>query len=1015
MKKIKFDNKKWMKYGLVLLCMCIVVVQVVKLDQWDEEWATAQIAKEKVAQIEAEKETMEAEGENEVQAGVQIQEKELLTDDFIEKSSLLKSEEDNQAKEEKESGIKVFGSAREIVRERPVLAGESLWSIAEDIYGDPYKWVYIYESNRKLLRNNPSSIHEGQYLVLPNDRTTIYSDLDYCYLNTIENISSWDGITEYIDPDCSYRIQNTLFYYTSPEGEGEQFMICYPKLISFNGKDVTRVNEGIRECAMMYADSMLINRSEEFENDLRTNEMFDINWVRSNVNYVITYLDEDTISVVFQDNLFEGSIYGENYDLRTYVADINTGIRYENEDLWKNLNDGKLAEIIQADLISQQDADSQDFFEETVTVELINNALQTNGYVERSFIDTFLTEDGVGFAMSYRVSQEKGDDYSFMRGRTKTILEREVIAPYRADCVFWERMDEAQNNRNYKEHKRISSQPSDTYSQIELICDKAAKYEYTASVFSDWSSDVYYTIDDLNQDGKLELILAAQEDGMLFTFYNMYEVNWKSTDLYSKQGVPYDYEGEKISKIAEYFIPDIITDTVEWTMNQETGEPEYYWKDILKVSSTKSYVAYFKVSLGDIWNCWDQLLGYYEYDSKKDSITYYDYQGKEISYDEFKECTEQEVEKNVKELNWKKYGDGIMLKDWSENTEEEIASEKIRQDVIKQYNIENKELEACLIEYVEVKEGTKIENISWLDDSGKCLRVSIQYNKQPEGLWYNHLEDYFFFVQEEKIDVLYVDYSSEVDMPREVGNNPDFNVHFEDVNLDGNKDLIIGLGMDEFMGGEKHCAYLYTEDGYKYCPSFEYLHNYKMDYDNQCLISTTYIETEDSDAEETVEYYFYRNGQFQILNEGVTIYELAERYLDMEICEISKETGCFLDEDTTTARIVYGGDCYPRLDAWEQGIEIYCEDRDDSKKPCYVSFCDEQATELFLGEFNLTKDMNFEDISNAIDNTQFTSAGREDVDLGTQEIYYGENINLLFFSKRKDGSDFKVYAFKDVD
>ena len=89
-----------------------------------------------------------------------------------------------------------------------------------------------------------------------------------------------------------------------------------------------------------------------------------------------------------------------------------------------------------------------------------------------------------------------------------------MIAPYRADCVFWERMDEAQNNRNYKEHKRISSQPSDTYSQIELICDKAAKYEYTASVFSDWSSDVYYTIDDLNQDGKLEFLWQKRAEGI---------------------------------------------------------------------------------------------------------------------------------------------------------------------------------------------------------------------------------------------------------------------------------------------------------------------------------------------------------------------------------------------------------------------------------------------------------------------------------------------------------------------
>lgn len=47
-----------------------------------------------------------------------------------------------------------------------VLPGQSLWSIAEEIYGDPYKWITIYSMN-VLLMEDPDLIYPGQILLIP--------------------------------------------------------------------------------------------------------------------------------------------------------------------------------------------------------------------------------------------------------------------------------------------------------------------------------------------------------------------------------------------------------------------------------------------------------------------------------------------------------------------------------------------------------------------------------------------------------------------------------------------------------------------------------------------------------------------------------------------------------------------------------------------------------------------------------------------------------------------------------
>lgn len=215
-------------------------------------------------------------------------------------------------------------------------------------------------------------------------------------------------------------------------------------------------------------------------------------------------------------------------------------------------------------------------------------------------------------------------------------------------------------------------------------------------------------------------------------------------------------------------------------------------------------------------------------------------------------------------------GDYIFLKGkYSKEEIEEVLScieVKNRTNVIDvgKYNISDQNLKKSIQECVQLKEDTEIDFVEWVDEEKKCMRVSIQYIQQPENLWYNHVEDYFFFVKEDETEILYVDYSNDGKLIREVWENPDFSAHFEDVNFDGQADLIISLGVNGAAYGEQYCAYLYTEEGYEYCPSFEYLCRYSVDYPNKQIVSTTYEDTTDGKVE-VISYYIFKDNAFHKL------------------------------------------------------------------------------------------------------------------------------------------------------
>lgn len=227
---------------------------------------------------------------------------------------------------------------------------------------------------------------------------------------------------------------------------------------------------------------------------------------------------------------------------------------------------------------------------------------------------------------------------------------------------------------------------------------------------------------------------------------------------------------------------------------------------------------------------------------------------------ESEEIQSQEVQSEEMQSSFETVSEELATE--QEEIEEHIG-ERLESSEINTYGVFDKKIKNSIQENVALKEGTKIENICWVDDSQRCLRVAIQYEEQPEELWFNHLEDYFFFLKEEEIEVLYVDYGTDIDMERIVWDVKDFDAHLEDVNFDGQDDLIIALGSNGAMYGATYCAYLYTDKGYEYCPSFEQVaYNYRVDNEKKCIVATIYPDT--ADGRIAVEkYYEFKKNEYR--------------------------------------------------------------------------------------------------------------------------------------------------------
>ncbi len=237
-----------------------------------------------------------------------------------------------------------------------------------------------------------------------------------------------EGIEAYISEAAGYELTEEVY----TEGEDTEtstidYQIRYPQVSGLpSGKD-EEVNQILRDAAMANADSYYINPTPEIQEFLDQQEYL---YLGSEVEYKVTYMDENLLCVVFDDHYFTGSVYGEYSALRVRIIDLNLASRYEIQDVLQT--DGTFLETWREKML-EEDPDNYPAAElpDEVLQETLTGAIAENRY----FSNLLLTKNGVEVGFTYAFSSEDGQRLS--RGWVTAPFTSEEIAPYQTDSQMW--------------------------------------------------------------------------------------------------------------------------------------------------------------------------------------------------------------------------------------------------------------------------------------------------------------------------------------------------------------------------------------------------------------------------------------------------------------------------------------------------------------------------------------------------------------------------------------------------
>lgn len=246
-----------------------------------------------------------------------------------------------------------------------------------------------------------------------------------------EDEQSLDDFNAYVASNLSYTIDEDSYIEQKSESDKEiDFHVLYPQIKSIdqNMEQEAKVNSYIRDCAMNTADQIYLAPSEQAKELFEDTETY--NYFCSKVTYKITYMDENLISIVFQDHYFLGSLYAEFYDLRTVNINLNTGQFYLLPEILKtdyNFTEYWLSKMVAKEPDSQVLAELEtEQFQKMLSGELGDN---------RYFTNFFVDDDGLGMSFTYHF--RSSDDKRILRGWMSSTCPREEIAAYANDIDFW--------------------------------------------------------------------------------------------------------------------------------------------------------------------------------------------------------------------------------------------------------------------------------------------------------------------------------------------------------------------------------------------------------------------------------------------------------------------------------------------------------------------------------------------------------------------------------------------------
>ncbi len=134
----------------------------------------------------------------------------------------------------------------------------------------------------------------------------------------------------------------------------------------------------------------------------------------------------------------------------------------------------------------------------------------------------------------------------------------------------------------------------------------------------------------------------------------------------------------------------------------------------------------------------------------------------------------------------------------------------------------NTDIDDLILKMVSLDFDEEFEAFEWLDSQQNCYRIRIKGVLPSDGL-YRHKRDYFFYIKENKVYPLEVEYTEEDSdlVPRYAEGECNYDAFLENADLDGKEYLIISIGNDNAQENTKYCAYVLENEEWIFVPRYE--------------------------------------------------------------------------------------------------------------------------------------------------------------------------------------------------
>ncbi|XCP83982.1 GNAT family N-acetyltransferase [Roseburia hominis] len=239
-----------------------------------------------------------------------------------------------------------------------------------------------------------------------------------------------ESISCYAADELPYTIKEETYTYSSGNSSSyrAEFDVKYPQLEWKDGKNVDKVNEMLKECAMSTVNTLYLNPSNEMKESLLKEENL---MLASQVTYKVTYASEDFISVAFNDYYFAGNIYASYVDLRTRNIRLSDGQEFRTADIVE-LGDEFMDDWMVRMKEEAPGAEVLSGLKQGQFKRILSGEILENRYYDNFFVDA----EGLEIGLTYHYRSE-GENPTIARGWITAPYTQEEVRAYKTDSEFW--------------------------------------------------------------------------------------------------------------------------------------------------------------------------------------------------------------------------------------------------------------------------------------------------------------------------------------------------------------------------------------------------------------------------------------------------------------------------------------------------------------------------------------------------------------------------------------------------